>query len=125
MKRFILLFCLLPLLGQAQSKLSLADCVDLLAKNNLIYQQGTLQAEAAQAQLRQTKSQILPQIYISADQSLNLGRSIDQYTNTYIDQLYSYNSISTGFQMPVFQAGKLQNQTRQGTLLKECSCKAT
>lgn len=119
MKRFILLFCLLPLLGQAQSKLSLADCVDLLAKNNLIYQQGTLQAEAAQAQLRQTKSQILPQIYISADQSLNLGRSIDQYTNTYIDQLYSYNSISTGFQMPVFQAGKLQNQTRQGTLLKE------
>ena len=74
MKRFILLFCLLPLLGRAQTKLSLADCVDLLAKNNLIYQQGTLQAEAAQAQLRQTKSQILPQIYISADQSLNLGR---------------------------------------------------
>ena len=119
MKRFILLCCLLPLLGQAQNKLSLAECVDLLAKNNLIYQQGTLQAEAAQAQLRQTKSQIFPQIYISADQSLNLGRSIDQYTNTYIDQLYSYNSISTGFQMPVFQAGKLANQTRQGTLLKE------
>lgn len=119
MKRFILLFCLLPLLGQAQTKLSLADCVDLLAKNNLLYQQGTLQAEAAQAQLRQTKSQIFPQIYITADQSLNLGRSIDQYTNEYIDQLYSYNSISTGFQLPVYQGGKLANQTRQGTLLKE------
>lgn len=119
MKRFILLFCLLPLLGRGQARLSLAECADLLAKNNLIYQQGSLQAEAAQAQLRQTRSQILPQIYISADQSLNLGRSIDQYTNAYIDQLYSYNAISTGFQMPVYQGGKLQNQIRQGTLLKE------
>ena len=119
MKRLILLLCLLPLLGQGQAKLSLAECVDLLAKNNLLYQQGSLQAEAAQAQLRQTKSQILPQIYITADQSLNLGRSIDQYPNTYIDQLYSYNSLQTGFQMPVYQGGKLQNQTRQGTLLKE------
>lgn len=119
MKRFFILICLLPFLGQAQTRLGLAECVDLLAKNNLLYQQGTLQAEAAHAQLRQTRSQIFPQIYISADQSLNLGRSIDQYTNAYIDQLYTYNSVSTGFQMPVFQGGKLANQTRQGTLLKE------
>lgn len=119
MKRFILLFCLLPFLGKAQAKLSLAECVDLLVKNNLVYQKSSLDAEAAQAQLRQTRSQILPQIYISADQSLNLGRSIDQYTNAYIDQLYGYNSLSTGFQMPVYQGGKLQNQIRQGTLAKE------
>ncbi|WP_031525890.1 TolC family protein [Dyadobacter crusticola] len=119
MKRFFLLVCLLPLFSQAQTTLSLADCVDLLIKNNLTYQQGNLQAEAAQAQLRQTRSQIMPQIYIGADQSFNMGRSIDQYTNAYIDEVYGLNAIGTGFSIPVFQGFKLQNQIRQGVLLKE------
>jgi outer membrane protein len=119
MKHLILLLCLLPVFGKAQSTLSLAECVDLLIKNNLTYKQGSLQAEAAQAQLRQTRSQILPQISITADQSLNIGRSIDQYTNTYIDQVYGYNAIGTGVSIPIFQGFKLQNQIRQGTLLKE------
>ena len=119
MKHLILLFCLLPVFGKAQSTLCLAECVDLLIKNNLTYKQGSLQAEAAQAQLRQTRSQILPQISITADQSLNIGRSIDQYTNTYIDQVYGYNAIGTGVNIPIFQGFKLQNQIRQGTLLKE------
>ena len=119
MKKFIFLFCLLPVFAKAQSTLSLAECVDLLVKNNLTYKQGSLEAESAQAQLRQTRSQILPQISITADQSLNVGRSIDQYTNAYIDQVYSYNAIGTGVSIPVFQGFKLQNQIRQGTLLKE------
>lgn len=119
MKHLILLLCLLPVFAKAQSTLSLAECVDLLVKNNLTYKQGSLQAEAAQAQLRQTRSQILPQISITADQSLNIGRSIDQYTNAYIDEVYGYNAIGTGVNIPIFQGFKLQNQIRQGTLLKE------
>ncbi|GGC00714.1 hypothetical protein GCM10011325_29910 [Dyadobacter sediminis] len=105
--------------SKAQNTLSLAECVDLLVKNNLTYQQSNLQAEASQAQLKQTRSQIFPQIYIGADQSLNIGRSIDQYTNAYIDEVYSYNAIGTGLRIPVFQGFKLQNQIRQGVLLKE------
>ena len=119
MKHLVLLFCLLPLFSRAQNTLSLAECVDLLVKNNLTYQQSNLQAEASQAQLKQTRSQILPQISIGADQSLNIGRSIDQYTNAYIDEVYSYNAIGTGLRIPVFQGFKLQNQIRQGVLLKE------
>ena len=119
MKQLLLFLCLLPGLSQAQKVLTLAECVDLLSKNNLTYRAGNLQAEAAQAQLRQTKSQIFPQINIGANHSLNLGRSIDQYTNAYIDELYNYNSIGAGFQMPIFQGFKIQNQIRQNQLLKE------
>jgi outer membrane protein len=119
MKQLILLFLLFPAVTHAQEVLTLAECVDLLAKNNLTYQQGNLQAEAAQANLRQVRSQILPQINISVDQSLNIGRSIDQYTNTYIDQVYNNNSLGSRFQVPVFQGFKLQNQIRQNVLLKE------
>ncbi|MCE7058905.1 TolC family protein [Dyadobacter sp. CY343] len=119
MKRIIIMLCLLPAFVRAQNTLTLSQCVDLLIKNNLTYQAGNLQAEAAQAQLRQTRSQILPQISIGADQSINVGRSIDQYTNAYIDEVYANNILGVGFQMPVFQGFKLQNQIRQGTLLKE------
>jgi outer membrane protein len=119
MKRLILLFCLLPFLTQAQKTLNLADCVELLTKNNLVYRGGNLQAEAAQAQLRQTRSLILPQIGLGANHSVNLGRSIDQYTNAYIDELYNYSSIGANFQMPIFQGFKIQNQIRQTQLLKE------
>lgn len=119
MKKLLLFLCLLPGLLQAQKMLTLAECVELLSKNNLTYRAGNLQAEAAQAQLRQTKSQIFPQINVGANHSLNLGRSIDQYTNAYIDELYNYNSIGAGFQMPIFQGFKVQNQIRQNQLLKE------
>jgi outer membrane protein len=120
MKRFILFaFFLAPCVSEAQETLSLAECVDLLVKNNLTYQASSLQAEAAQAQLRQTKSQYFPQISIGVNQSINFGRSIDTYTNSYIDQLYSSNSLGAGFDVPVFQGFKLQNQVRQSVLLKE------
>ena len=119
MKHLFLFFCLIPVLVRAQAQLSLRECVDLLTKNNLTYKAGNLNAEAAQAQLRQVRSQILPQIYISSGNSVNLGRSIDQYTNAYIDQVYSFNSLGAGVQVPVFQGFKLQNQIRQNVLLKE------
>jgi outer membrane protein len=119
MKKLLLLLCLIPSILHAQKILSLAECVELLSKNNLMYRQGNLQAEAAQANLRQTKSQILPQISIGSSNSINLGRSIDQYTNAYIDQVYNFSSVGVGFQIPLFQGFRIQNQIRQGQLLKE------
>lgn len=119
MKRLLLLFCLFPYFAQAQKTLNLADCVELLSRNNLVYRAGNLQAEVAQANLRQTKSLIFPQITVGANHSLNLGRSIDQYTNAYIDELYNYNSIGANFQMNIFQGFKIQNQIRQSQVLKE------
>jgi outer membrane protein len=121
MKYFLFALCFLSLQVQAQKILSLEECVDLLSKNNLLYRQGNLQAEAAQANLRQTKSLRLPQISVGSNNSVNLGRSIDQYTNSYIDQVYNYSSVGAGFQMPLFQGFRLQNQVRQGQILKDAA----
>jgi len=121
MKHLILLLLFFPVVSRAQKTLSLAECVELLSKNNLVYRQGNLQAEAAQANLRQTRSLALPQISVGSNNSVNLGRSIDQYTNAYIDQVYNYSSVGAGFQVPLFQGFRLQNQIRQGQLLKESS----
>jgi outer membrane protein len=99
--------------------LSLTDCVELLAQNNLTYRDAQLQAEAADAQWRQVKSQQLPSLALGASQSVNLGRSIDRFTNAYIDQLYNSNYLGAGLQMNLFQGFQFQNQIRQNQLLRE------
>ncbi|HEV7347699.1 TolC family protein [Telluribacter sp.] len=114
---------LVPRLAAAQAAqdnaLSLSECVEILAKNNLTYRDGQLQAEAADAQWRQVKSQQLPQLSLGTSQSVNLGRSIDRFTNAYIDQLYNSNYVGAGLQMNLFQGFQIQNQIRQNQLLRE------
>ena len=105
--------------ARSQPVLSLSECAALLAKNNLQYRQGQLQTEEIRGILQQVKAQRLPQIGISSSQNVNLGRSIDRFTNSYVDQLYNSNSISIGAQAPVFQGFLIQNQVRQNQLLVE------
>lgn len=112
---------ILCLPASAQQVLGLEECAELLVKNNLTFREGQLQAEAAQAQWRQAKSQQLPTLGINASQGVNLGRSIDRFTNAYIDQLYNSSYVGANVQEPIFQGFQVQNQIRQFKLLKESS----
>lgn len=114
---FGLLYLHMPAL--AQSTLSLQDCADLLVKNNLTYRDGRLQADAARAQWQQAKSQQLPTTGINLSQGLNLGRSIDRFTNAYVDQLYNSSYVGAGIQLPIFQGFQVQHQIHQFQLLHE------
>lgn len=109
--------------ASAQKTLTLRECVELLTKNNLTYRESQLQAQNAGAQLQQTRSQQLPQIGFSAGQNLNFGRSIDRFTNAYIDQLYNTNGIGLGFQVPLFQGFQIQHQVQQGIALRDAALK--
>jgi len=117
----ILGLCLSTLPLSAQQLLSLSECAELLTKNNLTFRDGQLQAEAAQAQWRQAKSQQLPQLGVNVSQSVNLGRSIDRFTNAYIDQLYNSSYAGAGVDETIFQGFRVQNEIRQFRLLKESS----
>lgn len=125
----ILLFALIFILSifinvlKAQQTMTLQTCMEVLAKNNLTYKESTLQTESSAAQLNQYQSQKLPQISISGGQNFNLGRSIDRFTNAYIDQFYNTSYLGLGFQMPVFQGFQIQNQIGQGKVLKEAASK--
>ncbi len=112
-------FCLFVLPLSAQQMLSLQECAELLTKNNLTFRDGQLQAEAAQAQWRQAKSQQLPQLGVNLSQSVNLGRSIDRFTNAYIDQLYNSSYVGASVDETLFQGFRVQNEIRQNRLLKE------
>ena len=113
--------CLFTWPVSAQQLLSLQECAELLTKNNLTFRDGQLQAEAAQVQWRQAKSQQLPQLGVNVSQSVNLGRSIDRFTNAYIDQLYNSSYVGAGLDETIFQGFRVQNEIRQSRLLKESS----
>jgi outer membrane protein len=109
--------------ASAQKTLTLRECVELLTKNNLTYRESQLQSQVAGAQVQQSRSQQLPQLGFSAGQNLNFGRSIDRFTNAYIDQLYNTNGIGLGFQVPLFQGFQIQHQIQQGIMLRDAALK--
>jgi len=124
LKSFIFSCCFsLAFSAIAQKALSLQACVDLLKKNNLNYRESQLQAQGTNAQIQQFKSQQLPQIGFNAGQNLNFGRSIDRFTNAYIDQVYNTNYVGAGFQLPLFQGFQIQHQIQQGIGLRDAALK--
>ena len=112
--------------------LSLQQCVELAIKNNIPLQQNTLLIDAAKGNLDQAKANLLPNLNGNWGYNWNTGRTIDPFTNGYIDQKYSSSSagfnsgliLSQGFQLLnaikqtsyAFQATKAENQQQKDNL---------
>ena len=125
MSKMLKIFFFLAIVAEAaaQKTLTLRECVALLTKNNLTYRDSRLQAESATAQLQQAQSQRLPQLGFSAGQNLNFGRSIDRFTNNYIDEIFSTNFLGINAQIPVFQGFQIQHQVQQSSSLRHATLK--
>ncbi|MFN8346314.1 MAG: TolC family protein [Spirosomataceae bacterium] len=124
-KTFVSAICILlyAFSVNAQKNLSLRECVELLTKNNLLYRESQLQAQSSAAVLQQYKSLQLPQLGFNAGQNLNFGRSIDRFTNAYIDEVYNTNYVGVGVQVPIFQGFQIQHQIQQGIALRDAALK--
>ena len=79
-------------LGNAQSnKLTLQQCIEMGIVNNLDVLQSDLQAQADEVRWKQAKLNRLPDLNASAGYQFNAGRSIDQFTNSYITDNSQYS----------------------------------
>ena len=115
-----LIFYFLP--GSAQqSKLTLQQCVETGIANNLDVLQSDLQAQADQVNWKQAKLNLLPDLNGNASHGINTGRSIDPFTNTYLNQNNNYASYSLSSGVVLFNGLTLQNLVRQNKLTYEAS----
>ncbi len=98
---------------------SLKKCIDVAIKNNPMFQRAYLNAELANANTAEAKARNLPQIQAFFAQGMNFGRSIDRFSNDYINQLYNstYGSIQMG--MPIYKGFQTRNLTESGKLLQQ------
>src|ERR1700692_771235 len=106
-----LLFSLL--IVAQQNKLTLKQCVDSALKNNFTVQQNGLLMQTAEVNWKQAKLNLLPNLNGAASQSINQGRSIDPFTNSYINEKYNSAGYGLNSQTTLFQGLAAQNLIKE------------
>ncbi|MBS1654543.1 MAG: TolC family protein, partial [Bacteroidetes bacterium] len=100
---------------------SLKQCIDTAIANNLQVQKGDLQMQAAEISWKQSKLNMLPDLIGSASHGSNQGRSIDPFTNAFINQQVSYANYGLSSGVVLFNGLSMQNSVKQTRLAYEAS----
>ncbi|MBX2920828.1 MAG: TolC family protein [Chitinophagaceae bacterium] len=109
-----ILACVVTASGYAQNgTLSLKQCVETALNNNISVKQTGLLAEAAKADWKKAKANLLPDVNGNWGYGWNQGRAIDPFTNTYIDQRFSSSGAGVSAGLTLFSGLQLQNLIRQ------------
>lgn len=113
MKRIYSLLAVLLVLvfitgAQAQEKWSLQRCIDYALKNNIDIKQRTLNSKYYNNQLSQAKSNLLPNLNASAQNSMSFGRSLGA-DNTYLNVNSNSTSGSLSANMTLWNGSTLRN----------------
>jgi outer membrane protein len=111
-------FIFFPLYSQNEnnSPLTLKQCIDKAIANNPEAVRGDLQAETSAVTLKQSKENRLPDLFANAGHGLNEGRSIDPFTNAYINRSLAFGNYSLGSGVVLYNGSQLKNTVRQNQL---------
>ncbi len=108
-KLILFLFALLgQQSGQAQ-QWTLTSCVNQAINNHPDIKSAQLDLGMSMARVDQAKSNFYPELAASVFQSGNFGRSIDRFTNAYIDQFYNTTYAGVRLNVPVFTSFRNSN----------------
>lgn len=91
----------------AQGVWTLEKCIDHALKNNITVAQAALSKEQSELAYQQSRGAVLPNLNASAGHNYNFGRTIDPFTNQFVNQSIQSNSISLSSGMVLFNG--LQN----------------
>jgi outer membrane protein len=116
---FVLIF--FSFTAQTQTTYSLQQCVDLALQSNIPVKQSALDVETARVNWKQSKTNLFPTVGMDISHGLNTGRSIDPFTNTYVNQSVSRAGYSAGTDLILFNGGSLQNRIRENATAYEAS----
>jgi outer membrane protein len=105
----------------AQTNLSLKQCIDTAIANNLEVRQGELQVQSSEVNWKQARLDMLPNLNGSASHAINQGRSIDPFTNGYINQSYSSANYNLSSGVVLFNGLAMQNTAKQNAFNYQAS----
>ncbi len=109
------------LMANAQKTLTLKQAVEIGIKNNIDVLQSNLQMQKDGITLKQLKENRLPNLNASANQGTNYGRSIDPFTNAFIDQKVGYGNYGLSSNVLLFNGFSLSNGIKANQLGYEAS----
>ncbi|MBS1916702.1 MAG: TolC family protein [Bacteroidetes bacterium] len=103
------------------STLTIQQCVDIAIKNNLQVRQSEITMLLNGVAFNQSKDNLLPQINGNASQGINFGRSINPYTNQYIDEQINTGNYGLNAGLVLFNGLSLQSAIKQNRYAYEAS----
>ena len=124
MKKILFCYCLIAvsLIAKSQTNtISLQQAVQTGIKNNLDVKQSDLQMQTAAVNWRQAKANLLPSLNGFANHGTNQGRSIDPFTNAFVNQSVNYANYGLNTSLVLFNGLAIQSSIRQNALTYEAT----
>lgn len=98
------------------SVLTLQQCLDIGVKNNLLVKQTEAQMEANRIYWQQARENLLPTLNGTVDHSISQGRSINPFTNSYLNQPITSANYGLNSSIILSSGLTLQNSIKQTAL---------
>ena len=95
---------------------TLQQCVETACKNNTDVKQAELLAESARLNYNQSKASMLPDLNAGISHSAYNGRSINPYTNSYINEQNNAASYQLSTNFVLWNGSSLHNYMKQNQL---------
>jgi outer membrane protein len=121
-KQWIVLLLVMNVAVNAQTKkLTLQQCVETALHNNLQVNQNDLLMQSAEVNYQQARANMLPVISGNVNYGANQGRSINPFTNTFINQQLNFSNLNVSGSLPLFSGFQVQNLIKQNNLAYQAS----
>jgi outer membrane protein len=114
--KVLMIFCFATIIGQTKKEWSFGECIEQALKNNISLKQADLNNRQNTINLKQAKASLIPTFNISDAQGLNSGRTIDPFTNQFVNQNIQTNNIAATSSVTLFGGMQNVNTVRQNKL---------
>ncbi|WP_142783829.1 TolC family protein [Changchengzhania lutea] len=99
--------------SEQERNYTLNECIAIALDNNLNLKSTQLLANSAEVNLKQAKGNILPKLNGNYNIGVNDGRSIDPFTNDFINQELTFSNARLNLDTPIFNGFRLINAVKQ------------
>lgn len=109
---------ILPLVANAQSGTwTLEQCIEQALKSNIDVQLAGISAKQAAQNFRSSMAAATPDANINAGQFFQSGRSIDRFTNQFVQSTVSSNNFQLQSSVLLYAGGQIRNGIKQSKYL--------
>ncbi|MBD0332336.1 MAG: TolC family protein, partial [Chitinophagaceae bacterium] len=102
-------------------KFTLQQCIDSAIANNIQVRQNALLMQTAEVNWKQSRANLLPNLNAFVNHGINQGRSIDPFTNSYINQQINYAGYGISSGVVLFNGMNLRNTIKENAFAYQAS----
>lgn len=124
MKKIAFCCCLIAgsfITNSQVNTITLQQAVETGIKNNLDVKQTDLRMQTAAVYWKQSKANVFPSLEGFANHGINQGRSIDPFTNAFVNQSVNYAGYGLNTSVIIFNGLAIQSSIRQNALTYEAT----